>query len=93
MTKEEIEKAGFEYGDLEEAQKKYSELVDGWNDVEGERVFYISNPALGLWAHKDRFEEEEGDVEAGGGKMPAVNVGAGEQVGVGGSGGVGGSKA
>ncbi|GMH62050.1 hypothetical protein TrRE_jg3904 [Triparma retinervis] len=93
LTKEEIEKAGFEYGDLEEAQKKYSELVDGWNNVEGERVFYISNPALGLWAHKDRFEEEEGDVEAGGGKMPAVNVGAGEQVGVGGSGGVGGSKA
>jgi len=23
--------------------------------VAGEEVFYISNPALGLWAHRDRF--------------------------------------
>eukprot|EP00520_Triparma_pacifica_P010030 CAMPEP_0118651796 /NCGR_PEP_ID=MMETSP0785-20121206/10973_1 /TAXON_ID=91992 /ORGANISM="Bolidomonas pacifica, Strain CCMP 1866" /LENGTH=414 /DNA_ID=CAMNT_0006544265 /DNA_START=127 /DNA_END=1368 /DNA_ORIENTATION=- len=58
LTREEIEKAGFIYGDFEEAKKKYGGLVDGWNEVEGERIFYISNPALGLWAHKDRFEED-----------------------------------
>jgi len=23
----------------------------------GEEVFFISNPGLGLWAHKDRFTE------------------------------------
>ena len=31
-------------------------LVDGYNILsDGEEIFYISNPALGLWAHKDRF--------------------------------------
>ena len=30
-------------------------LRDGWNVLpDGERFFYIGNPALGLWAHKDR---------------------------------------
>ena len=35
----------------EEAAKKYdpNKLKDGWNDVDGEEVFFVSNPALGLW--------------------------------------------
>jgi len=24
---------------------------------DGEEIFYISNPAVGLWAHKDRFND------------------------------------
>jgi len=24
--------------------------------LDGEEIFYISNPALGLWAHKERFK-------------------------------------
>ena len=32
-----------------------AKLKDGWNDVAGERVYYISNPALGLWAYRGRF--------------------------------------
>jgi len=31
-------------------------LKDGFNIVNGEEIFYISNPALGLWAFKDRFK-------------------------------------
>ena len=32
-------------------------LKDGINVMaDGEEVFYISNPALGLWAFRDRFE-------------------------------------
>jgi hypothetical protein len=30
-------------------------LRDGVNIVDGEEVFFVSNPALGLWAHSDRF--------------------------------------
>ncbi len=31
-------------------------LRDGWNDVpDGERIFFIRNPALGLWAHRSRM--------------------------------------
>ena len=31
-------------------------LKDGVNIVDGEEIFYISNPAIGLWAFRDRFE-------------------------------------
>ncbi|MFT7515116.1 MAG: hypothetical protein ACI9QL_004343 [Candidatus Omnitrophota bacterium] len=58
LTREEIEGVGFQYGDLAEMQQKYNPktLKEGWNDVDGERVFFIGNPALGLWAHKDRLK-------------------------------------
>ena len=42
----------------EEAIRKYNpdQLKDGFNTLEdGEEIYYISNPALGLWASKDRF--------------------------------------
>ena len=57
VTEEEIKSVGFEYGDLEEMMKKYdfANLKDGINIVNGEEVFYISNPALGLWALKSNF--------------------------------------
>jgi hypothetical protein len=37
--------------------KKYdpARLHDGMNDAGGEEVFFVSNPALGLWAHRNRF--------------------------------------
>jgi hypothetical protein len=37
--------------------KRYdpAKLAEGYNDVDGERVFFISNPAVGLWAHRGRF--------------------------------------
>lgn len=58
LTKEEIESVNFKYADLNEMTKKYdpSKLKDGWNMVDGEEIFYISNPALGLWAYKERFK-------------------------------------
>jgi nickel-dependent lactate racemase len=57
-TKEEIESVGFAYGDLEETMRKYDfeNLKDGFNIVNGEKIFYISNPALGLWALKEKFK-------------------------------------
>ena len=34
-------------------------LRDGWNVLpDGERIFYISNPALGLWAYRGRLEHK-----------------------------------
>jgi nickel-dependent lactate racemase len=57
LTREEIEGVHFAYGDLGEYSAKYdpAKLVDGWNVVEGEEIFYISNPGLGLWAYEGRF--------------------------------------
>ena len=59
VSKEEIESVGFAYGDLDEMLKKYpvDQLKDGYNNVNGEEIFYISNPALGLWALKANFTE------------------------------------
>ena len=59
MTREEIEGVGFEYAPLDEVMDEYhvSELKDGWNTVDGEDIYYISNPALGLWARPDRFKD------------------------------------
>jgi len=58
LTRREIESVGFNYADLETMMKKYhpETLKDGWNDVDGEEIYYISNPALGLWAYRERFE-------------------------------------
>ena len=59
MSREEIESVGFKYGSLAEATGKYhpESLRDGWNvSSDGEEFYYISNPALGLWAFPDRFK-------------------------------------
>ena len=59
MTREEIESVGFAWGDLEETMRRYpiDTMTDGWNWMpDGEEVYYISNPALGLWAYPSRFK-------------------------------------
>ncbi|MGI6567415.1 MAG: lactate racemase domain-containing protein [Limnochordia bacterium] len=57
LTREEVEGVGFEYRDIDEALKLYepAKLQDGFNTVNGEQVFFVSNPALGLWALKENF--------------------------------------
>lgn len=59
MSREEIESVGFGWDDLDAVMKRYNvaSLKDGWNVVDGEEIYYISNPALGLWAHPDRFKD------------------------------------
>ena len=51
LTEEEVRGAAFKYMSYEEASAKYNPevLKDGFNMVDGEEIFYISNPALGLW--------------------------------------------
>ena len=51
LSKEEVEGVGFNYMPYEDAVRLYNpkELKDGFNIVNGEEIYYISNPALGLW--------------------------------------------
>jgi len=59
LSKNEIESVNFKYAPLNEMLKKYNpdKLTDGYHmDGSGEEFYYISNPALGLWAHKERFK-------------------------------------
>lgn len=58
LSKKEIESVGFSYGDYDEITARYNpeKLKDGFNQMpNGEEIFYISNPAIGLWAFKERF--------------------------------------
>lgn len=60
MTREEIEGVGFKYCHYNDMVARYplDTLKDGWNIMpDGEEIYYISNPALGLWAHRDRFKD------------------------------------
>lgn len=57
LTQAEVEGVGYGYGDLKAMLSRYNPdvLRDGWNVLaDGERIYYISNPALGLWAHPSR---------------------------------------
>ena len=59
LTKLEIESVNFAYSDLDKMMIRYNpeKLKDGFNTIpDGEQIFFISNPALGLWAWKDKFK-------------------------------------
>jgi nickel-dependent lactate racemase len=60
LSKSEIENVNYEFADLQKMLKKYNpeKLKDGYNQVDGEDIFFISNPALGLWAYKNRFDNQ-----------------------------------
>jgi nickel-dependent lactate racemase len=58
LTKTEIESVNFRYSSLDMMLKKYDpeKLKDGFNSMDdGEIIYYISNPAVGLWAARDRL--------------------------------------
>lgn len=58
LAKEEVEGVNFKFTRYEDAIARYDpdKLKDGWNTMDdGEEIYYISNPALGLWADRRRF--------------------------------------
>lgn len=57
LTRAEVENAGYSFGELKNMMQTYdpAELKQGRNSVNGEKIFFIENPGLGLWASKDRF--------------------------------------
>lgn len=57
LSREEIEGVGFGFAELGTMLKKYDpeKLSHGPNVVDGEEIFFIANPGLGLWAHASRL--------------------------------------
>ena len=57
ITKEEVEGVGFAAADYDEMAAKYDpkKLKCGYNAVDGEEIYFIPNPALGLWINKEKF--------------------------------------
>jgi hypothetical protein len=60
LSIEEIEGVGFKYGDLKAMLRHYDsqKLQHGGNRIDGEEVFFIANPGLGLWAHHAKLQGE-----------------------------------
>lgn len=58
MTRAEVEGAGYAFGDLVAMRARYpvDRLRPGWNLLDGEEVYFVPNPALGLWGTADRFD-------------------------------------
>jgi nickel-dependent lactate racemase len=62
LTRQEVEGVGFKYMPLSEALANYDpqQLKDGLNTLgNGDEIFFVSNPAVGLWAVKSLFTSEE----------------------------------
>ena len=56
MSKEEIESVGYQWADYNEVSKRYDPhtLKEGWNTLpDGEEIYFIGTPALGLWKCDD----------------------------------------
>jgi nickel-dependent lactate racemase len=62
LSKKEIAGVGFEYGDLGRMIERYQpqKLRYGFNKVDGEDIFFIPNPGLGLWACRDKLSGDVG---------------------------------
>lgn len=58
ISKEEIESVGFQAADYDETARRYdpARLHPGYNTLpDGEEIYFIPNPALGLWIDRERF--------------------------------------
>ena len=57
ISQEEIAGVGFIPASYDEMAKKYdpNKLSYGYNTVDGEEVYFVPNPALGLWINKEKF--------------------------------------
>jgi nickel-dependent lactate racemase len=56
LSRKEVEGVNFNYLDYQQTIEKYKidELENGFNNVNGEEIFYIDNPATGLWIYQDK---------------------------------------
>ena len=58
ISRAEIESVGFQSADYDKLASVYDpgKLEYGYNTVNGEEIYFIPNPALGLWIDRGRFE-------------------------------------
>ncbi len=60
VSLDEVRSVGFKAVSYDEMMKRYNpdKLRDGFNKMpDGEEIFFISNPALGLWAYRGKFND------------------------------------
>jgi len=63
ITQQEIESVHFAWADYSAIIRRYDPktLTPGWNLLsDGEEIYFIPNPALGLWIDRTRFDRDNG---------------------------------
>lgn len=58
VSRKEVESVGYRWAPLEKMLGIYDvgRLAPGWNNLpDGEKIFFVPNPALGLWTSRARF--------------------------------------
>ncbi len=62
MTREEIEGVNFRYADINETIARYrpDTLREGFNEIDGERFFFIPTPSAGLWSTRGKLYSRAG---------------------------------
>lgn len=67
LSKADIEQVKFEYADLGETLRRYpvEKLQPGFNDVAGERIYFIPTPSAGLWATREKLYGRKGGFGGG----------------------------
>ncbi len=60
VTRQEVESVNFRYDDLTQMTERYDpkKLQNGFNTLPDEEIYFISNPAVGLWSSRERFLEK-----------------------------------
>ena len=62
ITQEEIAGVGYNAASYDEMARRYdpARLTYGYNTLpDGEEIYYVPNPALGLWINREKFAEEQ----------------------------------
>ena len=65
LAKPEIAQVNFGYADLAATLARYpiNKLKEGFNDVNGERIFFIPTPSAGLWATRQKLYNRQSGFE------------------------------
>jgi nickel-dependent lactate racemase len=67
LSKADIEQVNFQFADLTETLRRYpiDKLKEGFNDIGGERIYFIPTPSAGLWATREKLFGRKSGFAAG----------------------------
>jgi len=67
LSRADIEQVKFQHADLNETLRRYpvEKLREGFNDIAGERIYFIPTPSAGLWATREKLFGRKSGFGAG----------------------------
>ena len=67
LTPTDVAQVKFEHANLNETLRRYplDRLQEGFNDINGEQIFFIPTPSAGLWATREKLFNRKSGFGAG----------------------------